>query len=87
MAKPAKLNPDSQSIAVIRSYHPIRIERELLAQVFDLAERGCSAGNSGVAKPGLDADAISDQRTEPSTQHDFGAQSVSQQRDQLEAVA
>ncbi|TWU19232.1 hypothetical protein [Allorhodopirellula heiligendammensis] len=87
MAKPAKLKPDSQSIAVIRSYHPIRIERELLDQVFDLAERGCSAGNSGVARLRLDADTIDDQRTEPSKQHDFGAQSVPQQRDQLEAVA
>ncbi|XZE52560.1 hypothetical protein SH139x_004270 [Planctomycetaceae bacterium SH139] len=87
MAKPAKLKTDSQSIAVIRSYHPIRIERELLAQVFDLAERGCSAGNSRAAKLGLDTDAVDGQGSGPSTQHDFGAQSVPQQRDQLEAVA
>lgn len=29
-----------ERIAVIRSFHPARIERELLSQVFDLAQRG-----------------------------------------------
>lgn len=31
------------AFAVIRSYQPIRIERELLAQVFELASHGASS--------------------------------------------
>lgn len=40
-------NIPSTQFAVIREYQPSRIERELLAQVFEVAERGCSA--AGVA--------------------------------------
>jgi hypothetical protein len=34
------------SFAVIRDYQPTRIERELLAQVFDLAQRGLTSGST-----------------------------------------
>ena len=37
----------STRCAVIREYQPARIERELLAQVFDVAERGATLNEPG----------------------------------------
>lgn len=83
-----KRSRDSKPIAVIRSYHPIRIERELLAQVFDLAERGQSVGSRGAEGQSLAMDQIDSPRTIPSKQRSsIAPQDASQQRDELEAVA
>ncbi len=87
MAHIAKCIRDSKSIAVIRSYRPIRIERELLAQVFDLAERGQSAGSRAAEGQSIDADQIDDQRTNPSAQRVLIDQCESPPLDELEAVA
>lgn len=50
-----KPSRNSNQIAVIRSYEPIRIESELLAQVFDLAHRGPAAGSACVGNGGVAA--------------------------------
>gem|GEM_PF-3311156 len=47
MSEVSQHNILSPRFAAIREYSPARIERELLAQVFDIAERGCST--AGVA--------------------------------------
>lgn len=47
MATPASRQGDSSGIAVIRHFKPTRIERELLAQVFELVSRRESADRGG----------------------------------------
>ena len=48
MPKISERNIPSSHFAVIREYQPARIEGELLAQVFEIAERRCSlAGVAG----------------------------------------
>ena len=60
---------DSKRIAVIRSYQPIRIERELLAQVFDLAERGPSDASVHVGGQFASVDHATDSGSKDPTQH------------------
>ena len=40
MDQVTKRSTNGTRLAVSRDYHPARIERELLAQIFDLVERG-----------------------------------------------
>ncbi|WP_131282656.1 hypothetical protein [Blastopirellula marina] len=56
MSAIAKRSRDSKPAAVIRSYQPIRIERELLVQVFDLAERGLADGSASAGGKQVAAD-------------------------------
>jgi hypothetical protein len=80
-------NRDSEEIAVIRSYQPIRIERELLAQVFFLAEHGRSDGGHSAAGPRGIADQAADQRAAGPTQTGLLGQRTSELVNELEAVA
>lgn len=50
--------------AVNRSYQPSRIERELLAQVFDLAAHGATSQSDGDGDGQQDRDRASRQRSE-----------------------
>ena len=73
--------------AVIRDFRPARIERELLAQVFDIAERGSVAGAIGDQERGTTevrqaGDTVDQAVGDPS----IGA-GVLEHADALEAVA
>lgn len=78
---------DSKRFAVIRSYQPVRIERELLAQVFALAESGLSGGPSGNETLCEDADQAIDPCVQHSSQHRLLDQHLRSQCIGLEAVA
>lgn len=75
------------SFAVIRSYQPTRIERQLLAQVFELAGRGSDTSNADESQ--LDCDvsqaAVANKRGIPQPFETRGAEQ--EQRVVLEAVA
>jgi hypothetical protein len=87
MSATTKRSRDSKRVAVIRSYQPIRIERELLAQVFDLAQRGLSDGSAGAGGNHVAADQVADQRASDTTQHGLLDQCTGRQVNELEAVA
>lgn len=78
---------DSKRIAVIRSYQPIRIERELLAQVFDLAERGPSDASADAVGQTAAVDHATDLGSKDPAQLGLQDQRTSQQVNELEAVA
>lgn len=82
-----KRGRDSKRIAVIRSYQPIRIERELLAQAFDLAQRGLSEGRAGVPGQCTVVDQTTDSTVNNSTQHSLLDPSAMQHANTLEEVA
>ena len=90
---PATAHPrrNSDRIAVIRSYRPIRIEHELLAQVFDLAQRGLADGSASVGGKLLAADQTADQaadeRVRDRMQHGALDPGINRQVSRLEAVA
>ncbi len=67
MANPTQPKPHSKPVAVIRSYQPVRIERDLLAQVFDLAERGLPGGHGATDRPGFNAASVDAQRGDASS--------------------
>jgi hypothetical protein len=50
---------DGRISAIIRSYQPSRIERELLAQVFDLAEHPIQNSSVGLTEPSSEEDRAS----------------------------
>ena len=54
---------DGRISAIIRSYQPSRIERELLAQVFDLAERAVQNSSVGLTEPSCKEDLASQSTT------------------------
>jgi len=83
MSATTKRSRDSKPVAVIRSYQPIRIERELLAQVFDLAQRGLADGSAGAGAKHVAAD----QRPSDMTQHGPLDQCTNRHVSGLEAVA
>lgn len=56
MAFAAPSRKDDRTCAVIRCYKPSRIERELLAQAFDLAEHIVRSGLEGWEKPSSNED-------------------------------
>lgn len=78
---------DARISAVIRSYQPSRIERELLAQVFDLAQHGIQDRSACLgAQPTTVVQA--DQVLADESMHDqLVEQSTHKQVEQLEAVA
>jgi hypothetical protein len=87
MTKATNRQLDSKRIAVIRSYQPVRIERELLAQVFALAENGLTDGPSSDETLCEDADQATDPCVHHSSQHRLLDQHIRSQRVALEAVA
>ena len=78
---------DARISAVIRSYQPSRIERELLAQVFDLAQHGIQDRSTCLgAQPTTVIQA--DQVLADESMHDqLVEQSTHTQVEQLEVVA
>lgn len=87
MSAITKRSRNSKPVAVIRSYQPIRIERELLAQVFDLAERGLADGSASAGGKHVAADQAADQRVSDTIQHGALDQCTNRQVIGLEAVA
>lgn len=87
MAARTKRGRDSKRLAVIRSYQPIRIECELLAQAFDLVQRGLSEGRAGVRDQRAVVDQATDSTVKNSTPHSLLNPSALQHAQALEEVA
>lgn len=87
MSATATSRSDSKRMAVIRSFQPIRIERELLAQVFDLAGRGLPPCSTCTGEQPADARQAADRRSDAPVQHGLLGQDTSQQVNEPEAVA
>ena len=78
---------DGRISAVIRSYQPSRIERELLAQVYDIAQRGIQDHSACVGECPTVADQVDNGPAAKSVQHQIVEQSTHQHIDELEVVA
>ena len=78
---------DGRISAVIRSYQPSRIERELLAQVYDLANRGIEARSACVAQSPALVEQIDNDLAAKSARCQIVDHSTHQHVDELEVVA
>jgi hypothetical protein len=78
---------DRQIRAVIRSYQPSRIERELLAQVYDLAQHGIQDRSADFGEQPTVVDRAADRLAVEPAQHQILVRYARPQVDELEAVA
>ena len=78
---------DGRVSAVIRSYQPSRIERELLAQVYDLAQNGMQDHAACLGEQPTVVDQAADRLAAKASQHQLLDQYAHQHVDELEAVA
>ncbi len=87
MPRVSQLRRDGRISAVIRSYLPSRIERELLAQVFDLAQHGIQDRSTCLGAQPAMVDQADNGLAAESTHDQFVDHSTHQQVDELEVVA
>ena len=87
MSASAPRSRDSKCIAVIRIYEPTRIERELLAQVFDLAERGLPPRSACLEGQLVPVEQIADLSVDTLTQNGLVDQGIHREGNELETVA
>jgi hypothetical protein len=78
---------DGRVSAIIRNYQPSRIERELLAQVYDLAGRGIEAHSTCVVGSPALSGHVDNEHAAESLQRHILDQSTHQEVNELEAVA
>ncbi len=78
---------DGRISAVIRSYQPSRIERELLAQVYDIAQRGIQDHSACVGECPTVVDQVDNGLAAESVQCQIVDHSTHQHVDELEVVA
>ena len=78
---------DGRISAIIRNYQPSRIERELLAQVYDLTRRGIEAHSASVVDSPALAGHIDNELAVASLQRQIVDKSTHQEVNELEAVA
>jgi hypothetical protein len=78
---------DGRINAIVRNYQPSRIERDLLAQVYDLARGGIEAPSTSVVVSPALACHINKELASESLQLQIVDQSTHQEVNELEAVA
>lgn len=87
MPTASQARKDGRISAVIRSYQPSRIERELLAQVYDIAQRGIHDHPAHVDECPALVGQIDNELDAESVQRQIVALSTHQEVNELEAVA
>lgn len=86
MSTASQRRRDGRISAVIRSYQPSRIERDLLAQVYELAQRGLQDRSACLGERPRVVDQAADQLAAESAKHELLDQYADQHVDELEAV-